>query len=116
MEQQFQQIWPVMCGSQGLLAAILAWRGFIELVVPIINTKLQGKFTELLVASPKVANDIVQKKWYQTTALALRITVGILLPTESSVLVHQVKEEARQGNTETFDRAEIKPADKSNGT
>lgn len=98
-----------MNGSQGLLTAFVAWRGAIELVVPIINTKLQSKFTELLIASPKVANDIVQKKWYQTIALTLRMTVGILLPTESSVLVQQVKEQAKEGNTETFDKSEMKP-------
>lgn len=109
MIEQLQQLWPIMCGSQGLLAAFVAWRGAIELIVPLVNAKLQSKFTELLVASPRVANDIVQKGWYKTTALILRMTVGILLPTESSVLVHQVTEDAKQGNTEVFVKSEITP-------
>jgi len=110
MIEQIQKIWPVMCGSQGWFAALLAWRGALEIVVPLINTKLQSKFTELLMASPTVANNIVQKKWYQTTALTLRMTIGILLPTESSLLVHQVKEQAQMtGDTGTFDKCEINP-------
>ena len=98
-----------MQGSHGLLAAIIAWRGFIAIVVPLINTKLQSKFTELLVASPRVANDIVQNKWYQAISLGLRMTIGILLPTTASVLVHQVSTNATQGNTEIFKQTEIKP-------
>ena len=61
--EQIQALWPVMQGQHGLLAAIIAWRGFLAIVVPLLNTKLQSKFTELLVASPNVANDIVQKQW-----------------------------------------------------
>ncbi len=98
-----------MQGHDGLLAALLAWRGFIALVVPLINTKLQSKFTELLVASPSVANDIVQKKWYQTIALTLRMTIGILLPTTASVIVRQAAVDAHQGNAEIYKRTEIKP-------
>ena len=107
--EQLQQLWPIMSGKQGYVAAFVAWRGAIELVVPLVNAKLQSKFTELLIASPTVANDIVQKKWYQTVALILRMTFGILLPTESSMLLHQVKAQAKAGNTETFDRSEMKP-------
>ena len=109
MIEQIQQLWPVMTGTHGLVAAIIAWRGAIAICVPIINGKLQAKFTEALVACPSIANDIVQKKWYQTIALILRMTVGIMLPTESSVLFHQVKVSASMGNTDTFDKAEIKP-------
>lgn len=109
MIEQLQQLWPVMCGANGLFAALLAWRGAVELVVPLINTKLQSKFTELLIASPSVANEIVQKKWYQSIALLLRMTIGILLPTTASVLVHQATVDATQGNTEIFRKTEIKP-------
>lgn len=110
MIEQIQQIWPVMKGSQGYLAAYAAWRGAIETIVPLINTKLQSKFTELLLASPTVANNIVQKSWYRTTALILRMTVGILLPTESSIIVHQVAAQAKQNrDTEIYDKTEIQP-------
>jgi uncharacterized membrane protein (DUF441 family) len=109
MLEQLQQLWPVLNGSHGIIAAIVAWRGFIGVTVPLVNSWLQMKATELLVASPRIANDIVQKKWYQTIGLILRMTIGVMLPSQSSVLVHQVNVSAQMGNTETFDKAEIKP-------
>ena len=98
-----------MRGENGLVAAIIAWRGFLALAVPLVNTKLQSKFTEILVASPNIANSIVQNKTYQAVALILKITIGISLPSQSSVLVHQVNVAAQMGDTGTFDKAEIKP-------
>lgn len=110
MLEQFLKLWPVLEGSQGIVSALLAWRGFIGVTVPIFNAKLQSKFTELLVDSPTIANSIVQNKRYQAVAIVLKLTIGILLPTESSVIVHQVSKQAtQQGDTSTFDKCEIKP-------
>jgi len=90
--EKIQELWPVLNGSHGLFPALLGWRGFIGVAVPLFNTWLQMKFTELLKASPTIANDIVKQSWYKTISLFLRMVAGIMLPTEASMLLHQVNE------------------------
>jgi len=102
MLDQLQQLWPVMTGHSGLVAAIAAWRGFIGVTVPLVNTWLQMKFTELLKASPSIANDIVTRQWYKTTSLILRMVVGVMLPTEASMIVHEAQEKAKGDSKPPF--------------
>jgi hypothetical protein len=101
MIESLQQLWPVMCGSEGILAAAIAWRGFLAVAVPIFNAQLKAKFTQLLVDSPRVANSIVKKPWWKTLDLILKMTIGIQLPNTNSIIVHEVK---KSGNTDIISK------------
>ncbi len=83
---------------------VIHWRALLAVAVPLVNAKLQAKFTELLVASPGVANDIVSNKWYRAVDLTLRIGTGIRLPNQDSLTVHQ----ARTGQTDFLSKPETK--------
>lgn len=90
--EEFLKLWPVLHGDQGWMPAVAAWRGVIAVAVPMFNMKLQAWFSKLLSESPVVANGIVSNKSYKLFALGLVMTLGIRLPSEASMLVHQVKE------------------------
>ncbi len=96
MEEQFLQLWPVLQGSSGILAAIAAWRGFLAVSVPLVNTKLQAWFTKLLVESPASHDAIVKNKVYQAISLVLRMTIDLKLPTVNSLIIHESKEEEKR--------------------
>lgn len=99
--EEILKIWPVLKGDQGWLAAVSAWRGLIAVTVPMFNAKLQAWFTKLLAESPTVANSIVTGKIYKGIALFLVMTLGIRLPSETSLLVHEVKENIKN-NSDPF--------------
>jgi len=90
--EEFLKLWPVLHGEQGWMAAVAAWRGVVAVGVPLFNMKLQAWFTKLLSESPTVANSIVANKTYKLFALGFVMTLGIRLPSEASMLVHEAKE------------------------
>lgn len=91
MLESFQDLWPVMCGSEGLFAAIIAWRGFLALTIPLFNAQLKSKFAELIDESPNIANQIVERPWWKALALFLRMTVDIQLPNRNTMILQDVK-------------------------